>query len=280
MSAVIIEELNRENSEDWATIYNSVMQRGLRFTPISSRMLEKIVDSMNPLKIKYMIAYENGVPSSICSYSLMDEYLFQIVDFCVLPRDKQSGIFLVDHMLLEARRREFESISCWLPLSIPTTIDVLGEYLFTPAESLILMRQFLPKPPKESPLNVIEYENSASETVILPFRTGFQLYTLLESLKIPWYHAASIRDTQGTDFGIDLYLSKKMRKLGWIFPSCESFEPVDSEMVFGALSYMYDMGVRDILTQSDGSLQHQNPLRISGFKEICTQFEMRFNLAY
>jgi len=280
MPETVVEELSGDNSDDWSTIYNAVMQRGLRFTPISSKMLETIIESLGPYNIKYLIAYENGIPSAICSYSLKDARILRIVDFCVLPRDTNSGIDLIDMVLSEARNRKYEILSCWLPLSVPKSLDILGEYLFTPGESRTLMHHFLTESPQGFDLKITEHQESDSNPSILPFETGFQLYSLLESLKTSWYHAATIENTNLENSGIAVYLSTKMNKQGWIFPTYETTAPLDTTLLSASLSYMYNCGVQDILTESDGSIQWQKSFREFGFEEVSTQFELTFNLEY
>ncbi|MDF1539889.1 MAG: hypothetical protein P1Q69_13405 [Candidatus Thorarchaeota archaeon] len=280
MTEIVVEELSENNSDDWSTVYNSVMRRGLRFSPISSRMLEQIVRSLKPYNIKYLVAYENGIPSGICSYSKKDDNVFRIVDFCVLPHGEKPGTILVDMMLSEARAREYEIMSCWLPLSAPKSLDVLAEYLFNAGDSRVLMRHFLTESPRGPKQEISEYPEIDSEPSVLPFETGFQMYSLLESLKTSWYHAATINNTISQNSGIEVYLSTKMNRQGWIFPTCEALAPIDVDILSAALSYLYDAGVRDVLTESEGAMQWQKSFREYSFKEICTQFELSFDLMH
>ncbi len=274
-------KLDIDNSDDWAKVYNLVMQRSRRFTPLSGRTLDEIVEFLQSHNVTFLIGYEKTRPSAVCSYYIDENgQELNIYDFCVLPVDRHVGVSLLDQLLSLARSVDCRNVSTWIPSSSTTSLDVLGEYLFNPGRAMSLLRCFLADAPADFDCEIIDHTSEEDTSISkLPFHTPFQMQSITESLMSPWKHSYTVAGDDVSS-GLEIFLSKKLKRQAWIFTSEESDSPVRDEILSSAAAFLHDLGVRDILAEVDSEDIWQEPYRNLGFDRISTRFELTFDLMY
>ncbi len=273
--------LDNDNSDDWAKVYNQVMQKSLRFTPLSGRTLETIVEFLQSHNVTFLIGYEKSRPSAVCSYYIDESgQELNIYDFCVLPVDRYVGVSLLDQLLSLARSADCRNISTWIPSSSTTSLDVLGEYLFNPGRARSLLRCFLAEAPTDFDSDIIDHSSEKDiRFSLLPFHTPFQMQSISESLMSPWKHSYTVVGADAKS-RMEIFLSNKLHRQAWIFPSEDTDTPVSHETLSSTAAFLHDLGVRDILTEVDSEDLWQRPYRNLGFDRISTRFELTFDLMY
>ncbi len=273
--------LDSDNSDDWAKVYNQVMQRSLRFTPLSGRTLEKIVELLQSHNVTFLIGYERTRPSAVCSYFIDEKgQELNIYDLCVLPVDRHVGVSLLDQLLSLARSVDCKNVSTWIPSSSTTSLDVLGEYLFNPGRGMSLLRCFLAEAPADFNSEIINHTLEEDTSIsTLPFHTPYQMQSITESLMSPWMHSYSVAGDDVSS-GLEIFLSTKLHRQAWIFTSEDSDSPVSDEILSSTAAFLHDLGVRDILAEVESEDLWQKPYRNMGFDRISTRFELTFDLMY
>jgi hypothetical protein len=277
-----VKELDTESSDDWAKVYNQVMQRSLRFNPLSGRTLERIVEYLSSQGVTFLIGYEGVRPTAVCSYSFDSENKALVVyDFCVLPVNRYVGAKILDQLLSLARTENSKSVQTWLPASSTTTLDVLGEYLFTPGRAKSLMRCFLAEAPKSTDVEIIDISSDNEQSItLLPFEMPFQMQSIMESLTSTWTHSYRIVSEREYSNYVDVYLTNKSRQQAWVFSSRDVDTPISTDLLTGAASFMHDIGVRDILTEVESGDLWQQPYKHLGFERLSTRFEVNIELMH
>jgi hypothetical protein len=280
VSKALVKELDSETSDDWAKVYNQVMQRSLRFSPLSGRILEKMDEFLRTQAVTFLIGYQKMRPSAVCSYSIDEEnHLLTIFDFCVLPVNRSAGVSMLDDILSIARNSGCTRVTAWLPATSTTSLDVLGEFLFTPGNAMALMRCFLDKAPTDYDVEIEDLtSDEESSDTLLPFQYPFHMQSLLESLMSPWKISYVAQDVVEQNDAMEIYLTNKLRQQAWIFPVQNSEMTVKFEHLSGTAAYLYDIGVRDILTEVESGDVWQKPFKDLGFERVVTRFEVFFDL--
>lgn len=272
--------MDSEKISEWVDLYNRLMSKGTRFDPISVRRFEKIRDILKEYNARFLIAYQNKQPSAIASYILdQDTSLTRIMDFIVSPIFPRGGAELIDRILLDSRRQGIQNVSSWIPLSLSSSIDTLGEYLFNPENGVVTLKKVPSEQPLDIDTDVIDHDTSIKATSnSLPFKEPFKIHALITNMNGIWARTRTYSDANHFSF-IDVYRSRKHRREAWIFHD-RSFHSPTADLLLSVLSELCRMGIQVVFSEVDIGIEERSGYDGSGFSEISTQFQMTYTLEY
>lgn len=272
--------IDLENVSEWVDLYNRQMSRSANFEPISVRRLDQLRALLEKHGTRFLIAYQSKQPSAIGSYIIdKTNRITRMLDFCVSPLFPKGGVDLVDQVLLESRTYQSRRVTSWIPLSLSTSLDVLGEYLFSPEKGLVQMRNSFDGHAPEIEIDLIEHpQSSEDESVYLPFVEPFKISVLMISIRGKWQRTCTCCNENRSSF-IDVYQSNQQRRDAWIFHH-KSHEPPTPEFLSSTLSLLHSKGIRTAYTEVEIGLRQRASYDICGFSEMSTDFLLTYSLEY
>lgn len=262
--------------DQWVDVYNQEMKRVHGFIPLSKNKLEHMLPLLRKHGAELILALEGHQPSAVCSYIMDHKSLHaRILDLVVLSLRPNGGLSIIDSVLSKSRNSGMERMACWIPVSLSTSLDVLGEYLFTPEVGSVLMKCDMRARPSGKDVDIDENSSSdKSELALLPLREPLQISSLLHDYAGKWNLAFTTRE-YGLPTGFDVYLSNKYRRDAWVFSSFRNGKPYQ-ECLLSTLGLLYDRGVRVVHTETEVAYHRRTPFDACGFCEVSTAFEMTF----
>jgi hypothetical protein len=271
-----ISSLTAGNMDEWIDVYNQEMKRVHGFIPLSRNKLEYILPLLERHGAELMLASDGQKPSAVCSYIVDHQSrCTRMLDLVVRSLRPKGGLSLMDSVLTKSRNSGMEQMTCWTPVSLGTSLDVLGEYLFTPEVGAVLMKNEMMVRPSGKDIDIVDHSsNDTSEMTLLPLREPLQMRSLLHAYAGHWNLAITTHES-GSEPGLDVYLSNKLRREAWVFNRFRNGTPSE-ECLMSTLRLLYDRGVRVVYTEIEVGYHRRTPFDTCGFCEISTEFEMTF----
>ncbi len=271
-----ISSLTSDNMGQWVDVYNREMKRINGFIPLSTNKLEHMLPLLRKYGAELILAIDGHQPSAVCSYIMDHQSLHtRILDLVILSLHPKGGLSLIDSVLSKSRESGMERIICWAPVSLSTSLDVLGEYLFTPEIGAVLMKNEMRARPSGNDIDIVNHSlNDVSEMTLLPLREPLQVSSLLHDYAGNWNLAITTSECD-LETGFDVYLSNKFRREAWVFSSFRNGKPCQ-ECLLSTLGLLYDRGVRVVYTEIEIGYHRRTPFDACGFFEVSTEFEMTF----
>jgi hypothetical protein len=272
-----ISSLTADNMNEWIDVYNQEMKRVHGFIPLSRTKFEHMLPLLEKHGAELMLAIEGQKPSAVCSYIIdHQKQNTRMLDLVVLSLHPKGGLSLMDSVLTKSRNLGMKQMICWTPVSLGTSLDVLGEYLFTPEVGAVLMKNEMKVRPPAKDIDVVDHCSSGtSEMTLLPLREPLQIRSLLYAYAGHWNLAITTHES-GPETGLDVYLSSKLRRESWVFNRFRNGTPSE-ECLMSTLRLLYDRGVRVVYTEIEVGYHRRTPFDTCGFCEISTEFEMTFS---